>query len=273
MSLTPQQKGPPPRPKQIAYAVYFIVSAIVISALLQVTAVLTTGQESGGYYADPLNLLCLGAAHLISLYVALMIALGKSWARILFLIGFALEFINAVMEAGGNLDNLFVTALLAFTTILDVIAIYLLYRPASSAWFEARKAYEAAQMAGDDGQAEEGASPAAAGAEQAPGVDLPVGKAVIMAGGVGALLGLLNGLFWTVSLPPQSAGERGLIYFLLLSGVAAGALLGLLLGFTLLQIARRDPKRDAVRWALMGGALGGMVSFGCGFAAMVLSFA
>ena len=190
MSLTPQQKGPPPRPKQIAYAVYFIVSAIVISALLQVTAVLTTGQESGGYYADPLNLLCLGAAHLISLYVALMIALGKSWARILFLIGFALEFINAVMEAGGNLDNLFVAALLAFTTILDIIAIYLLYRPASSAWFEARKAYEAAQMAGDDGQAEEGASPAAAGAEQAPGVDLPVGKAVIMAGGVGALLGL-----------------------------------------------------------------------------------
>ena len=164
-----------------------------------------------------------------------MIAQGKSWARILFLIGFALEFINAVTESAGILDNPLVLALVAFTTALDLIAILLLYHPVSSAWFAARKAFDAEQNAGTAAEPEAGPAAAQAGPEQKTADNVPAGKAVLMAGGVGALLGLLNGLFWAVSLPPQSAGERGLVYFLLLSGVAVGALLGALLGFTLLQ--------------------------------------
>ena len=261
----------PPRPQPVTIALYFIYTGILLGIPYMIINAATTWQESAEYYTNSRFFICFGLSYLLSIFVAVKIGQGRNWARILYLIGFLLTLFDIAFNFRNYFNFLPQSTIVAAQRFLELSALVLLYQAPSSAWFKAEKISSKEQLAGDvEATYNDHSKGSAAGdVEEVPSAprdpDMPVTKLVTISAAIGAVIALLNPVFWTLSLSPLQADGREFIYFQMIGGFLLGASLGAVFGYLFYHQARRNPKRAPLRWAVLGAVLGGLLAFGSFF--------
>jgi len=267
-----------PKPRQVTNAVYLIYASIAVAALSLIIGMVSSYQ-AGIEFSTALSILtCSGINYTIMIFVATRIAGGRNWARTLTLIFFVLGVLGIICDYRSYLANPLSAANLVITGILHLTAIILLYQQPSNDWFKSMNQLHKQESEPSDQPVTDGAQHPAVdgvpfnGSATSEKEEIPVPKIVTIAAAVGAGMGLMNAVFWSVSIPIESEVEREMIYFLIIGGLTLGAALGAIFGYLFLSFARQDPRRSPVHWAILGGIFGGVISFGCGFFVTALSF-
>lgn len=279
MSFSGQEDQKLPRPNQVIVAIYLIYASLALTILYPVINPAANGQAETEIYTSPFLFIARGIAILFPILFTMYIAAGRNWARQLFSAGVFFNFFY-VADLLKTFDEYpLITILGTIPLLLQIMAITLLFQRSSNAWFNSKRTAARSQSKpNEESPASEEEqrppeSPARTVSSSGKARQIPIAKYVAIAAAAGAGSGLMNGLFWYTTLPPQSDSERALVIFLILAGLGLGGTFGAVLGFLFLQFARRNPNRTPALWAVMGGILGGIFSFGCCFFAMVLSFA
>ena len=247
-------------------AVYLIYASLALTILHTLINPTAAGQVGTEITPSLFLYLACAFAILFPIFLAINIAAGRNWARQLYSVGVFLNFFYVANLLQTFDDHPLITTLGTIPLLLQVMAIVLLFQGPSNAWF--RSNITASKK--EDQPAPERSAGSSSGDSRAP--DIPQLKYVAIAAASGAAIGLLNGLTWASTLPPQSDSEQQFIIFLILGGLLLGSALGAVSGFLFLQFARQNPNRTPVLWAAMGGILGGVFSLGCCFFMTALSF-
>ena len=278
MELNGQDNQQNSRPIQVTAAVYLIYASVAVT-ILHVLATLATGRQAETEITPGLFLtLACAFVALFPIFLAIKVNAGRNWARQLFSVGVFLNFFYVADLLQSFDEYPYLTILSTIPLLFQIMAIVLLFQGPSNAWFRSNKTgarshreTEAEAMAKKDDQLP-AASAAGSGTGDSESRVSPQQKHLAIAAAIGAGIGLMNALFWATTLPPQSASELQLIIFLIISGLLLGGVLGTVSGFLFLQLGRQNPNRTPAFWAAIGGILGGVLSFGCCFFTMVLSF-
>ena len=278
MQPTDQEKLQNSRPRQVTVAVYLIYASLAVTILHSLVEPLIGGQAATELAASPFFYLALAIFVLFPIFIATNIAAGRNWARQLYSAGTFLYFFYVAELMQGFDDSPVITTLGTIPLLLQLMAIVLLFQRPSSGWFRSNKAGDlskkepAEKLAENDEETVAADGVASSGSSSSNGRVIALARYVAIAAAAGAGIGLMNGLFWYRTAPPQSGAEREFVSFLILTGMALGGILGATAGFLLLQFARRKPNRTLVLWAVMGGVFGGVCSLGCCFFVTALSF-
>ena len=269
MELNGQELSTSARPKQVTYAVYLIYAALAVGFLYSAVSATAYWQATAEQYTNPSTIICFVFGYLYVIFFAVKIAAGRNWARWLYLVEVILSVLSIVGQFGSHIDYPIRASLLALSKGIQLYAIILLFQAPSSAWFKSKKDPEKRENDLDNAfrRADQGHLAPEKGTGNEPIIEearqIEVTKWVTIAGATGAGIGLMNAVFWTVSLSPATELERRFVYFLIIVGLALGGALGARLGYLYLRAAHRNPSRTPTRWAILGGILGGAVAFVC----------
>ena len=274
MKPTDQEKLQNSRPRQVTVAVYLIYASLAVTIVHSLVEPVIGGQAATELAASPFLYLALAIFVLFPIFIATNIAAGRNWARQLYSAGTFLYFFYVAELLQGFDNSPVITTLGTIPLLLQLMAIVLLFQRPSSGWFRSNKAGDLSknEPAENDEETVAAVGVASSGSSGNNGRVIALTRYVVIAAAAGAGIGLMNGLFWYRTAPPQSGTEREFVSFLILTGMALGGILGATAGFLLLQFARRKPNRTLVLWAVMGGIFGGVCSLGCCFFVTALSF-
>ncbi len=273
-----QDTVPFTKPGSVNTAVYLIIAAVLLGILYALINAVWNWSEVARYYGNAFVTICIGFDYLFAIFLAYKIGLGRNWARILYLLGPLFKTANFVLNAAEYRNGLPLTLIPIVQVILEWNAIVLLFQSPANDWFRNQKAglKKTTENVAKAQTAEVKPSPTTVNTvasrlfnERDP--PWSMAKIVTIAGAIGAALGLVNSIFWTLYWSPHSANERQMIYVQLIAGSVVGAVWGTVGGFVLLQLTRKNRKRSPLRWAILGGFLGRPLSFTCGFMATIFA--
>ena len=277
MEVNGQDNQQTSRPPQVTVAVYLIYASLTVTVLHALLNPAAVGQAATEITPRLFFTLACAITTLFPIFLAIKINAGRNWARQLYSVAVFLNIFYVVDLLQSFDEYPLLTIFGTIPLLFQITTIVLLFQGPSNAWFRSDKSAARSQSepdaelaAKEDKLPSEGAAGSRSGDKGARAI--PQLRNLAIAAAVGAGIGLMNGLFWTATLPPQSESERQLIIFLILGGLLLGATLGAVSGFLLLQFARQNPNRTPALWAAMGGIIGGVFSFGCCFFMMLLSF-